>query len=46
MVCNNVWVWKSLEPLEFKKKATEFLMRKGFEYEVVKGIVENIIKKG
>ena len=39
-------VWKSLEPLEFKKKATEFLMRKGFEYEVVKGIVENIIKKG
>lgn len=38
--------WKNLPPLEFKKKAYEFLMRKGFDYSVVKSAVENILKKG
>lgn len=33
--------WKNLSTLEFKKKAYEFLMRKGFEYDVI----EKIIKK-
>lgn len=35
-------VWKNLPILEFKKKAYEFLMRRGFEYEVVKEVVEKI----
>lgn len=39
-------VWKNLPPLEFKKKAYEFLMRKGFDYSVVESAVENILKKG
>lgn len=38
-------VWKNLPPLEFKKKAYEFLMRKGFEYSQVKDVIENILKK-
>lgn len=37
--------WKNLPPLEFKKKAFEYLMRKGFEYDVVKEIIENFTKK-
>ncbi|MBI2596015.1 RecX family transcriptional regulator [Candidatus Daviesbacteria bacterium] len=32
-------VWKYLPEIEFKKKATEFLMRKGFEYAVTKIVV-------
>lgn len=31
--------WKNLPPLEFKKKAFEYLMRKGFEYEVAKKVI-------
>ncbi len=38
--------WKNLSPIEFKKKAYEFLMRRGFEYEPVKDIVEKYLKKG
>jgi len=38
-------VWKNLPSFEFKKKAYQFLMRRGFEYEVVKDIVENLMKK-
>ncbi len=38
-------VWRNLEPLEFKKKAYDFLMRRGFEYEVVKRAVEKLEKK-
>src|SRR3989338_6701703 len=30
--------WKSLEPLEFRKKAYGYLQRKGFEFEIVKKI--------
>ncbi|RJP46674.1 MAG: hypothetical protein C4584_01355 [Armatimonadetes bacterium] len=35
-------VWKNLPPREFRKKATEFLLRRGFEYEVVKRVVGNL----
>lgn len=38
-------VWKNLDPQKFKQKAYEFLMRRGFEYEVVKGAVEKLIKR-
>lgn len=38
-------VWKNLDPQKFKQKAYEFLMRRGFEYEVVKGAVEKSIKE-
>jgi len=38
--------WKNLIPLELKKKAYDFLMRKGFEYEVVKIVVEKLAGKG
>lgn len=37
--------WKNLPPLEFKKKAYEYLMRRGFEYSVVKEVVEKYLKK-
>ncbi len=37
--------WKNLEPQEFKKKAIEFLLRRGFEYSVVKEVVEKILTK-
>lgn len=37
--------WKNLPFLEFKKKASEFLLRRGFDYKVVKNIVEKNIKK-
>ena len=29
-----------------KKKAYEFLTRRGFEYDVIKGIVEKFLQKG
>lgn len=38
-------VWKNLPKLELKKKAYEFLLRRGFEYEVVKETIENLMKK-
>lgn len=38
-------IWQNLEALEFRKKATDFLMRKGFEYEIVKAIVDKFLKK-
>lgn len=37
--------WINLPTLEFKKKAYDFLMRRGFEYSVVKEVVENQLKK-
>ncbi len=37
--------WKNLPNLEFKEKAFSFLMRKGFEYEVVRDAIEKIMKK-
>lgn len=38
-------VWKNLLPHVFKKKASEFLLRRGFEYEVVKDVVEKYLHK-
>lgn len=40
-----VRIWKNLEPDEFRKKATDFLMRKGFEYGVVKATVDKFLLK-
>lgn len=37
--------WKNLEPLKFKKKAYEFLMRRGFEYDIVKDVIEKFVKR-
>lgn len=37
--------WKNLEGLELKKKALEFLIRRGFEFEVAKEVVEKYLKK-
>lgn len=36
-------IWKNLDPVEFRKKATDFLMRKGFEYEVAKRVIDNFL---
>ncbi len=36
--------WKNLERTELKQKAIQFLMRKGFEYEIVLSLVEKILK--
>lgn len=38
-------VWKNLPKMELKKKAYDFLLRRGFEYEIVKDIIEKIMKK-
>lgn len=38
-------IWKNLPKLELKKKVYEFLIRRGFEYDLVKEIIENLIKK-
>lgn len=40
-----VRVWKNLPKMEFKKKAIEFLMRRGFEYSTVKQVVEKFLEK-
>lgn len=37
--------WKNLSNMEFRRKATDFLMRRGFEYEVVKQVVEKFLQK-
>lgn len=33
-------IWKNLSPQEFKKKAIEFLLRRGFDYEIIKEIIK------
>ncbi|MDO8639196.1 MAG: RecX family transcriptional regulator [Candidatus Daviesbacteria bacterium] len=38
-------VWKSLPRPEFKKKAISYLMRQGFDYSLIKNLVENVLKK-
>lgn len=38
--------WKNLPILKFKKKAYDFLLRRGFEYEIVKSVVEKYIRRG
>lgn len=37
-------IWRNLEEMEFRKKATDFLMRKGFEYETVQKVLRNFLK--
>lgn len=37
--------WKNLEKREFKQKALQFLMRKGFDYSLAKETVDNYLKK-
>ncbi|MBI2597294.1 RecX family transcriptional regulator [Candidatus Daviesbacteria bacterium] len=37
--------WQNLAYQESKKKAYEFLLRRGFDYEITKGVVENLLKK-
>lgn len=37
--------WKNLSPLEKKKKMYEFLLRRGFGYDVVKYVIEKLLKK-
>ncbi|MFA5932809.1 MAG: RecX family transcriptional regulator [Microgenomates group bacterium] len=36
--------WKNLEPKKQKQKALEFLMRKGFEYDIAKEVIEKMMK--
>lgn len=38
-------LWKNLKPLDFKKKAYEYLIRRGFEYEIVKEVIEKQLQK-
>ena len=38
--------WKNLPEKEFKPKAIQFLMRKGFNYDISKQVIENSIKEG
>ncbi len=37
--------WETLEPLKKKKKAYEFLLRKGFDYGTVREVVEKKLKR-
>ncbi|KKR80477.1 MAG: regulatory protein [Candidatus Daviesbacteria bacterium GW2011_GWA1_41_61] len=37
--------WKNLPELEFKKKAIEFLLRRGFEYSIVRVVVAKLGQK-
>jgi len=37
--------YKNLEPLEFRQKMTAFLARRGFNWEVIKKVLEEILKK-
>lgn len=38
-------IWQNLPSLEFKKKSYGYLARKGFGYNIIKDVVENVIKK-
>ena len=38
-------VWKGLEELEFKKKAIDFLIRRGFDYSLAKEVVIQFLNK-
>ncbi len=38
-------VWKNLSRPEFKKKAISYLMRQGFDYSLIKILVENVLKR-
>ena len=38
-------LWSNLPEMEFRRKATDYLMRRGFEYGVAKAVVESFLKK-
>ena len=38
-------LWSSLPPIGFRKKATDYLMRKGFEYSVAASVIDCYLKK-
>lgn len=38
-------VWRDLEPVKLKRKVIEYLMRRGFEYQVALGVVVKMLKK-
>lgn len=38
--------WSKLQEKEFRKKAYDFLLRRGFNYSMVKEVVEGFVKKG
>lgn len=37
--------WKNLSKLEIKQKGTQFLLSRGFEYDVAKEVLENVLKE-
>src|SRR3989338_1245670 len=37
--------FNNLPPIERKKKAIEFLLRRGFSYDIAKTVIENLLKK-
>jgi regulatory protein len=39
-------IWKNLPEPEFKQKSLQFLMRKGFNYDLAKQVIENSLKEG
>ncbi len=45
LILKKINSWKNLEPLKLKKKAYDFLLQRGFEYEVIREIVEKVIKR-
>lgn len=38
-------IWKNLKEYEFKQKALQFLMSRGFEYDLCKELIEKVIKE-
>lgn len=36
-------IWKNLDQVEFRKKAIDFLMRRGFEYETAKKAIDKFL---
>ncbi len=37
--------FNNLDPLTFRRKASQYLMRRGFDYSIVREVVENYLKK-
>lgn len=38
-------IWKNLPKLEFKQKSLRFLLSRGFDYEISKEVLENLLKE-
>lgn len=43
---NRIARWKNLPKTEFKQKALQFLLRRGFSYDVSKVVIDNLLKEG